>query len=102
MSEAQEKIKDTIEELATAVTTAYVKYINEHREVDSASVLTASALYVAIITDSLSFDEGDPSQEEVLGMIVDAARVMLKDLPLIRSYIGAILYTVMAEMRQPQ
>jgi hypothetical protein len=51
-------------------------------------VLTASAFYLAVIVDALSFDEGDPSQEEVMALIADTAMTMLKDPRIIREYMG--------------
>jgi hypothetical protein len=93
----REKIVDTIEGLAKAVITAYVKYIDEHREIDSASVVTASGLYVAIIVESLSFDEDDPSEKEVIALVGDATMVMLKEKATLRDYMRQILQAVMAE-----
>jgi uncharacterized membrane protein len=94
---SKEKITSDIEGLTTAVVTAYMKYINEHRGMGNVRVLTASAFYLAVIVDALTFDEGDPSQEEVMTLIVDTAMTMLKDPRIIRQYMGAILKSVLEE-----
>jgi hypothetical protein len=97
MSEDKEKIVDRIDGLATTVVTAYVRYISEHRDTDSASVVTASALYVAIIVDALSYDVGDPSEKEVMSLVIEAAMTMLRDKRSIREYMKKIVGTVMEE-----
>jgi hypothetical protein len=97
MSEDKEKIVDRIDGLATTVVTAYVRYISEHRDTDSASVVTASALYVAIIVDALSYDVDDPSEEEVMSLVIEAAMTMLRDKSAIREYVKKILETVVEE-----
>jgi hypothetical protein len=86
-----------IQGMATAVITAYAKYISEHREIKNVSVLTASAFYLAAIVDVLSFGEDDPSQEETLTLIADATTMMLKHIGVIRRHMAAILKSVMEE-----
>jgi hypothetical protein len=97
MSEDREKIVGNIEGLARAIVTAYVKYTNKHRDTDSASVITASALYLAIVVDSLTFDEGDPSQSETVTLIIDATIEMLRDTTPIRGYMRDILMSVVGK-----
>jgi hypothetical protein len=97
MSEHRDKIANRIRGLAAAITTGYMKYISEHRDMDSASVVTATALFVAAIVDSLSFCDDDPSQEEIMALIAEAATRMLEDTDTIRDYMGAIFKAVMAE-----
>jgi hypothetical protein len=97
MSEDREKIVGDIEGLARATVTAYVRYINEHRDLDNVKVLTASAFYLATIVDTLSFGEDDPSQEEVLTLIAETTMIMLKDTSAIRQYMGTILKSVVGE-----
>jgi hypothetical protein len=63
MSEDKEKIVSSIDELAKAIITAYVQFVNEHRDMDNASVVTAISLLVAITADSLSFGEDDPHRQ---------------------------------------
>jgi hypothetical protein len=94
---SKEKIAHEIEGLATAVITAYVKHINEHQDLDNMQVLTASAFYLAVIVDALSFGEDDPSQEEMMALIADTAMTMLKDTRVIREYMGTILKSVTEE-----
>jgi nanoRNase/pAp phosphatase (c-di-AMP/oligoRNAs hydrolase) len=99
MSEDQEKIVGNIEGLAKAIITAYVKYTNKHKDTDNTSVITASALYLAIVVDSLSFEEGDPSQSETVALIIDATIEMLKDTTPIRGYMRDILMSVIGKRR---
>jgi hypothetical protein len=97
MSEDKEKIVGDIDSLAEAIITAYVKYINEHRDTDNASVMTAISLLVAIIVDTFSFEEGDLSQEEALSIIADTVMKMLKHPEIIRDYMKALLMSVVME-----
>jgi nanoRNase/pAp phosphatase (c-di-AMP/oligoRNAs hydrolase) len=94
MSEDQEKIADEITGLAKAVTTAYVTYINEHRRIDNASVVAAMALLMAIVTDTLSYDDDDPSEDETLSLLTDTTKEVLKSKPLIREFMGMIIKNV--------
>jgi hypothetical protein len=97
MSEDQEKIVGNIEGLARAIITAYVKYTKKHKDTDSASVITASALYLAIVVDSLTFEEGDPPQSETIALIIDATTEMLRDKTPIRGYMRDILMSVVGK-----
>jgi hypothetical protein len=99
MSEDREKIVGDIEGLARAITTAYVRYLNKHREMDSASVITASAFYLAIVVDSLTFDEDDPPQSETIALVIDATMGMLRDTTPIRGYMAAILKSVVGKRK---
>jgi nanoRNase/pAp phosphatase (c-di-AMP/oligoRNAs hydrolase) len=99
MSEDREKIVGDIEGLARATITAYVKYIDKHREMDNASVITASALYLAIVVDALSFEEDDPPQSETITLIIDATMGMLRDTTPIRGYMRDILKSVIGKRR---
>jgi hypothetical protein len=97
MSEDREKIADTIEGLAKAVTTAHVTYIREHQEIDNAGVVTAMALFMAIVTDTLSYGDDDPSEDETLSTLTDITTEMLKNKPLIREFMGEIIKSVMRD-----
>jgi predicted GTPase len=99
MSEDKEKIVGNIEGLARAIVTAYVRYLNKHREMDSASVITASAFYLAIVVDSLSFEEDDPPQSETIALVIDATIEMLRDTTPIRGYMRDILKSVIGKRR---
>jgi hypothetical protein len=102
MSERRDKVADRIQGLSTAVITAYVKYISEHRDMDSASVVTATALFVAVIVDSLTFQEDDPSHEEAMALIAEAAMKMLMAPDTIRDYVKVIFTAVMEEQETRQ
>jgi hypothetical protein len=99
MSEDREKIVGDIEGLARAIVTAYVRYINKHREMDNASVITASAFYLAIVVDSLSFEKDDPPQSETIALVIDATIEMLRDTTPIRGYMAAILKSVVGKRK---
>jgi hypothetical protein len=92
------KVTRDIEGMATAVITAYVKYINEHREMDNLSVVTASAWYLAAVVDALSLNENDLSQKEVVTLIADAAMIMLEDASTVREHMATILKSVVGEV----
>jgi hypothetical protein len=94
--------RDTIQELSTAIITGYMKYISEHRDMDSASVVTATALFVAVIVDSLTFQEDDPSHEEAMALIAEAAMKMLMEPDTIRDYVKVIFTAVMEEQETRQ
>jgi hypothetical protein len=97
MSEDKEKIAGDIDGLAKTILTAYVQFVNEHRDIDNASVVTAISLLVAITVDTLSFGEDDPSQADVMSLISDAAMEMLKHPDTIRDYMKTILMSVVGE-----
>jgi hypothetical protein len=97
MSEDKEKIVDGITDLSTEVITAYIRYVSNHRQIDSASVLTASAFFVSVIVDTLSFGEDDPPEKEIMATLVDAATRMLESKAQIRRFTGDILKTVLEE-----
>jgi hypothetical protein len=97
MSEDKEKIVGNIEGLARAIITAYVRYAKKHKDTDNASVITASALYLAIVVDSLTFGEDDPPQSEVMALIIDATTEMLRDKTPIRGYMRDILMSVVGK-----
>jgi hypothetical protein len=91
------KVTSDILGMATAVITAYVKYINEHREMDNISVVTASAWYLAAVVDALSLNEDNPPQKEVMTLVADAAMIMLKDASTVREHMTTILKSVVGE-----
>jgi transketolase len=97
MSEDKEKIASSIDGLAKAIITAYVQFVNEHRDMDNASVVTAISLLVAITADSLTFGEDDPQQADVMSLISDIAMEMLEHPDVIRDYMKTILMSVMSE-----
>lgn len=94
MSDDRVKIVGEISGLATAIVTAYVKYINEHQEIDNASVLTACATFAAIITDTLSFREDDPSEAETLALLFETVIELLSSKGLLRSFASTIVEEV--------
>jgi hypothetical protein len=97
MSEDKEKHMTEINELVTAIVTTYVRHINKHRDMDNASVVAATAFFMATIVDALSFEEGDPPQTEVLAILTGVVTAMLEHPDTIRSHMKTILLSVMAE-----
>lgn len=97
MSESKEKIVDEITDLSTEIITAYIRYVSNHRQIDNASVLTASAFFVSVIVDALSFGEDDPSEKEIMLTLVDAAMKMLESKAHIRHFTGDILRGILEE-----
>jgi hypothetical protein len=97
MSEDREQIVDGITDLSIEIITAYIRYVNNHRQIDSASALTATAFFVSIVVDVLSFGEDDPTEKEIMATLVDAATRMLENKTQIRHFTGDILKTVLEE-----
>jgi undecaprenyl pyrophosphate phosphatase UppP len=100
MSKDREQIVDGISGLATTIVAAYMRYVSEHRQIDNPSVLTAAAMFAAIIVDTLSFGEDDPSEEEMLTLLIDTTKAMLASKAEVRRFSGMILHTVLMEGRQ--
>jgi hypothetical protein len=94
MSEDEEKTTNEIMGLAKTLATAHVEFINEHRNIGNAAVMTAASLFVAIIVDSLSFDDDDPSEEEVMTTLTETATSMLGNRAIIRQFMTPIIDTV--------
>jgi hypothetical protein len=94
MSEDEEKTTNEIMGLAKTLATAHVEFINEHHNIGNAAVMTAASLFVAIIVDSLSFDDDDPSEEEVMTTLTEAAMSMLGNRAIIRQFMTPIIDTV--------
>jgi hypothetical protein len=97
MSEDEHQLADTMVGLVEALLTAHMRYINKQRSVDNASVLTAVSMFVAVIVDSLTHREGDPSDEEAMDIITDVVTRMLEDKPHLRRLAVKIIDAVLAE-----
>src|SRR4051812_25827778 len=100
MSEDEHRLVDTMTKLAEALTTTYMRHVNEHRGMDSASVITAVSLFVAIIVDSLTYQSGDPQEDETIAIITDVVMRMLEDRQHARQLAARIIDTVLKETRQ--
>jgi hypothetical protein len=94
MSEDDEKVADEISELAKALATAHVRFIDKHRKIDHAAVMTATSLFTAIIVDSLSYGDDDPTEEEVMTTLTDITKRMLVRKSVIRNFMVPIIDSV--------
>jgi hypothetical protein len=100
MSEDELRLAETMTELAEALTTAHMRFVNERRRIDSASVVTAVSLFVAVIVDSLTCEEDDPTDEATVALIADVVTRMLEDRPHVRQLAARVIEAVLVETRQ--
>jgi hypothetical protein len=99
MSEDDEKVADEITELGKALITAHVKFISKHHKINNAGVITATALFMAVIVDTLSHGDDDPTEDETMEAIGDIVEKLLENRSVLRSLTKAIVDTE-ARVRQ--
>jgi hypothetical protein len=63
-------------------------------------VVTAVSMFIAVVIDSLSYREDDPSDEETLEIITDVVTRMLEDKPHVRQLTARLIEVVLAETKQ--
>jgi hypothetical protein len=54
-------------------------------------------LLMAIVTDTLSYDDDDPSEDETLSLLTDTVKEVLRSKPLIREFMGTIIKNVVRD-----